>query len=406
MLIKKYASIYILFIVLIASGLALINYFIDPYMLFQSEKVSGFNDKKPATATRSKLYKPYNVISTNPHTIIVGNSRPEMGIDPESICWPPTYAPVYSLTFPGLSPYAQVRAMFHAVSTGQVKNILLGVDFEDFLDKRNPLQKVLWPKHDSEFYNRLLVDEAFQTNEKYGLNKAKDFSKGLFSLDALNDSIYTLLSQSPNSINRTVLGFNTAKDYEEIIRYEGAWVLFEQKKKALEKRFFNPGLSIHNIDLWSLEFEAIKQAIKLAVDKNISLTVFINPYHYTYLEIIRKAGYWDEFELFKKSLRDTVKQYGKGKVTLWDFALYSNYTVTLEPKRKDDTQETHWFWEPSHYKAELGELMLSDIFGSRCVENKAEAVGTNLITTNIEDHLISQQKQRMILLQSLRSSPL
>ena len=83
-----------------------------------------------------------------------------------------------------------------------------------------------------------------------------------------------------------------------------------------------------------MELEAIKRVVQLSIDKKIQLTLFINPYHYTYLETIRSAGYWNEFEIFKKSLTNVIEQYGNNQVTLWDFSLYSSYTVSPVPKKR------------------------------------------------------------------------
>jgi len=210
------------------------------------------------------------------------------------------------------------------------------------------------------------------------------------------------MSQTPNSSDRTYLGFNPAKDYHDIIRYEGTWVLFEQKQSELNKRFSKKGLSIYDAGQWSLELEAIRRIIQLSLDKNIRLTLFINPYHYTYLESIRNAGYWNEFETFKKSLTHVVTQYGDNQVALWDFSLYSDYTVSAIPKKGVNIQGFQWFWEPAHYKSDLGEVMLSDMFGQNCIKTKA--IGVKLNAINIDTHLAQQINHRSRLLQELHSS--
>ncbi|BCG64422.1 MAG: hypothetical protein methR_P2197 [Methyloprofundus sp.] len=401
MSIKKYSILFVFLLVFISSLLAMANYVVDPYMLFQSKRIAGFNDKKPTVANRSTLYKPYNIANIKPKTIIVGNSRPEMGLDPNSACWPKGAATVYSLTFPGLSFYGQIRALYHGIATGQVEHIVLGVDFADFLHPKREFEGDFWPKRSALLYKRFLVDEQFADNNLYWLNKTKDYATALFSLDALNDSVTTLISQSPNSANRTKLGFNPARDYYEINRYEGAWVLFAQKQKELASRFSKAELSIFDTTNWSFELEAVKKAIQLAHDHNIRLSIFINAYHYTYLETIKTAGYWPEFEKFKLSLADTVKKYGNNQVALWDFALYSNYTVTAVPQKNTAKTDWHWFWEPAHYKAELGELMLADMFATSCTATKTDPVGIQLNTVNMNTHLLQQQKQRAVLLQNL-----
>ncbi len=392
MSIKKYALIYGLSIIVITGLLASINYFIDPYLLYGSNRISGINDKKPATANRSALFKPYQAIAVKPTTLVVGNSRPEMGINPESSCWPNHYGTIYSLTFPGMSFYGQIRALFHAVSDSPVENILLGVDFVDFLQLREQPKKNYWPPRNSDFFDRLRVDEKSNSNSSYRYNQLKDFSAGLFSLTALNDSVSTLLSQNVNSVNRTHLGFNPARDYLDIIRHEGPRVLYRQKMNELNKRFEQPGMSVYDAKLWSTEFEGLKRTIQLALAQNIQLTIYINPYHYSYFEAIEKSGYWPEFEAFKKGLMQVVKQYGQNKVALWDFALYSNYTVSPKPSKKEAKKFLRWFWEPAHYKAKLGEYLLSDMYQQSCVKKKLSPVGVKLNDIDIDRHLAKQRQ--------------
>jgi len=391
MSIKKYAYLFVVFSLSIATLLALINYFIDPYLLFQSKRTPGINEKKPAAANYSSLYKPYNVLNVKPQTIIVGNSRPEMGINPESPCWPEKNGIVYNLTFPGTGTYGQIRELFQAVAGGQVQNILLGVDFSDFLtNRKEETKEITLSQEYIDLKNLLMIDETFIETDKYQLKKIQDYATTLFSLKTLISSFHTLFSQSPNSVNRTFFGFNPALDYSEILHREGAWVLFEQKIPEIKKMFFKTGLSIYQSEQWSWELEWIRQTIKLVIDKNISLTIFINPYHYIYLETIHDAGYWDDFENFKRSLTNIVNLYGENKVALWDFALYSQYTASPAPQKNNKTPQWNWFWEPAHYKAELGELMLADIFNSNCTNSHAEPVGIKLNNIDIDNHLNQQ----------------
>nr|WP_305908385.1 hypothetical protein [Methylomarinum sp. Ch1-1]MDP4521212.1 hypothetical protein [Methylomarinum sp. Ch1-1] len=230
-----------------------------------------------------------------PNSLIVGNSRPEMGLAPQSSCWKSEHGTVYSLTFPGLSAYEQIRALFHGVSSSNVSHILLGVDFYDVLyRRRNNDNPFAWPHKSSEFLDRLLVDENLKENDRFWRTQLSDSFMALFSLNAVIDSLYTIALQSPNSPDRTRLGFNPARDYQEVIQHEGAWVLFNQKLSELKSHFSKTGMSIYTPPYrWSIELEALKRTIKLVQKHNIHLIIFINPYHYSYLESIREAGYWD-----------------------------------------------------------------------------------------------------------------
>jgi len=400
MKIKKYSFYFLLNTILITVVFSLFNYIVDPYLLFETSRFSGFNDKKPTAENRSTLYKPYNVSTIMPKTIVVGNSRPEMGIDPTSSCWPDENRNIYSLTFPGLGAYGQVRALYHAVADNSVKNILFAVDFSDFLHKRNEKNEkneIEWPNPETDFYQRLFVDADGNENKQYQWSKVKDYAGALFSLDTLIDSVSTTLLQTEHSVDRTTQGFNPANNYNEIIKYEGAWVLFKQKHNEIESRFSEKKLKLYDTDNWSVEFEGIKRVINLALKKNIQLIIFINPYHYTYLEVIRSNGYWDEFENFKRSLTGTIQKYGNGKVKLWDFSLYSSYTTLAPPSKNEGSNVPHWFWEPAHYKKILGNYMLADIYNSNCVKAEHEPIGVELNSYNIEQHLLNQNKYRSTL---------
>jgi len=400
---KKYLHFYLLFILLFAFSLAIFNAVVDPYLMFHTDRIAGFNDKKPRAVNRTQLYKPYEILRVSPQTLIVGNSRPEMGLNPQSECWLDSHGNIYSLTFPGLGAYGQIRAAFHGLATGNVRHIVLGLDFIDFLYKRKKnIAKVTWPDRQSDFFDRLLVDAQFQRNPDYWTAKATDTFMSMFTLDALFDSFYTIISQSSSSPDRTSSGFNPAHDYTAIIQHEGAWVLFKQKMGELESHFSRPGMRIFDTKTgWSLELEGLKRLIEYCLQNNIQVTLFTNPYHYSYLEIIRQAGYWKEFENYKRSLKTFVEQYEKDRIQLWDFSLYSHYTVSLTPTKKGE-REPDWFWEPAHYKSTLGDIMLSEIFGKDCIYgNHTIPFGVRLNNTDIETHLYKQNQQRILLIKKL-----
>ncbi|MGR9051148.1 MAG: hypothetical protein ACU84J_00725 [Gammaproteobacteria bacterium] len=396
---KKYLYIYAAFVLLMTVLLSAFNYIVDPYLLFGTERIAGFNDKKPASINRTQLFKPYEVLRVRPKTIIVGNSRPEMGINPESSCWQDPQKTVYSLTFPGTSTYGQIRALTHGLETGTVKHVVLGLDFIDFLYTRSKdANDALWPARHSDFLDRLLVNENQQRNTDYTLFKIKDYFKVLFSLDALTDGLYTVIKQTPASPDRTPLGFNPAADYNEITRYEGEWVLFSQKLSELKKRFAQPGMSVFDTPQgWSVELEGLKRVIEYTQKHDIQLTLFINPYHYSYLEVIRDSGYWHQFEDFKRGLKNVVDRYGKNNIRLWDFSLYSAYTVSPIP-RKGGKVGSKWFWEPSHYKSTLGDIMLAEMFGTNCLSENQNPLGRRLNRIDIDAYLRSQQSQRIALI--------
>ncbi|WP_305908386.1 hypothetical protein Q9L42_010910 [Methylomarinum sp. Ch1-1] len=101
---------------------------------------------------------------------------------------------------------------------------------------------------------------------------------------------------------------------------------------------------------------------------------------------------------FKRSLTKLVSEYGNANIELWDFSLYSEYTATPIPNKGEDIR-LRWFWEPAHYTAQLGDIMLEEFFGKDCVSDKLSVpLGVRLNDIVIEKHLNNQIKQRDLLL--------
>ena len=114
-------------------GASLVNVTVDPYRVFGSRVVEGFNALKPRATQRIRESKSSQVVRVRPGTLILGNSRAEVGFDPQSRLWPADARPVYNFAIPG-SGIASARDHFRlALEAGRLKRVVLGVDFLDFL---------------------------------------------------------------------------------------------------------------------------------------------------------------------------------------------------------------------------------------------------------------------------------
>jgi len=210
-------------IVLLILLVALINFVVDPSGLFDSPRIKGFNLLKPDALAKVRVTKPYLVDAFNPQTLIAGNSRPEMGINPVSNCWPDDSKPVYNISLPGASVRMIARYIQHSASGNNVKYLFWGLDFVDFLNSEKPINATEgWDKVDHPYDKRLRIKADRTENKEYSFNKKKDHLTLLFSLDALKDSVNTVISQT-NEHTPTVLrnGFNPANEFQQIMSLEG-----------------------------------------------------------------------------------------------------------------------------------------------------------------------------------------
>jgi len=344
----------------------LFNYSMDPYGLFDTPRREGFNARKPLAPSHVRMAKPYQVVSFMPRTLIAGNSRPEIGLDPANSCWETSERPVFNVGLPGSGIYMQARTIQHAIAAGNIQQVFWGLDFADFLKPHEAIMN-RWENGQArlEFEERLLVNPDGSSNPSFSLKRIKDHFQTLVSLSTLKDSLATLLAQDdPYSANIRRDGFNPARDYLKIIRWEGQRVLFDQKRRDLKSMFGRPNLSLYaGNDHWSPEFESVENLLRFAIERKVHVTLLINPYHEDYLDIIETSGYQSTFKEWKKRLTQIARNHG---TVLWDFSLHNNLTREEVPQAGDKKTIMRWFWEPAHYRKTFGDLMLSLMLGRAC----------------------------------------
>ena len=88
-----YLRIWFLALLILLIGAVALNYWVDPYGLYRPYSEGGW---KPNGAAQGELVKPYLALKHSPHTLILGNSRAEVGFDPADVAWPESAQPIYN----------------------------------------------------------------------------------------------------------------------------------------------------------------------------------------------------------------------------------------------------------------------------------------------------------------------
>lgn len=258
-----------------------LNYFVDPYEFFGRPRIVGLNAIKPTIGPKFKTSKIYRVIKMRPKSIIIGNSQLEMGLSPEHSCWPENAQPVFTIAVPGLSIYRQLQYGQHTIAESNVRLIVIGLDFLDFLVAPEVSSDPVKSIADYAASNLLSVDFNGKNNLKAWKERKIEQLKAAFSLNSLKDSILTIALQGAEAIGtRTVLGFNPAADYyTSIIETEGVGVLFTQKNKELAVQMLQKQWSLfHSGYRSSADFEVLKYFLYQVRQKEVKVVAFINPY--------------------------------------------------------------------------------------------------------------------------------
>jgi len=107
--------------------------FIDPYGIFGSLDLPDVNTKKAYAHHHARLAKEQRVVRLQPRTVVIGNSRVDVGIDPLSGEWPATMRPVANLGVPGEGVDGSLVSLRFVLENTQATTVVLGLDFTDFL---------------------------------------------------------------------------------------------------------------------------------------------------------------------------------------------------------------------------------------------------------------------------------
>jgi hypothetical protein len=305
--------------------IALFNYLINPFSIIDVDRIAGINEIKPQSAHRISIFKKYQPIYFQPKTLLVGNSRVEMGLNPSHTAFR-QFQPVYNLGVPGPAVRGQLSYAQNVIDKSNVNTIILSLDYRDFLDQQSSVNsKIL----------------QLETNE------IKDKISAVLSLDALQASVITILNQKNDAPNRLTNGFNPANEYQEIVRTEGQNILFEHQLKALNGKLSG---KVHNSKKILREISILNKKITEWMSNDIEVMLFINPYQRDYYITLEEHKLLASFNHWRK----LITQNFSNKLNFCDFT-----SLGYEKSKEKLTDNTlKYFWEPTHYKKELGDIMI------------------------------------------------
>jgi hypothetical protein len=354
-----------------------INFVVDPYGLFRIVDVAGLNRVKSQASERGPLFKHAAVERMHPSGLVLGNSRAEIGFDPDSPAWPAWARPAFNLALPGAGISAVAGDFGRALRGVAPKLVVVGLDFVDF--------RVDPTSNDTFKAPAASADPLFEMRER---------TSTLLTMNALVDSLATVKAQhEPYPTSLTDAGFNPKRDYIGIARREGYFALFRQRDQENAGTYLRGPKGVFQAGGRPAPgFDAVDSIIALARARGITLRFVIYPYHAHTLMLFHLTGLWPAYEDWKRELvRRIDAAHGTMDVELWDFTGFSPYTSESVPRPGDTGTELRWYWEAGHFKKSLGDLLLANMFDAQI---DGERWGRRLTGRGFDQHLQEQQAAR------------
>ena len=380
----SYLKFSIITIPLLLLSIVGFNRLIDPFALYNGPIIEGLNANKPAFSSHLRLAKAAAIRHQKPSAIVLGTSRGEYGIDPEHPGWRPSS--VYNLALSGANLYEAYRYLQHAQEIQPLQQVVLMLDF--FMFNSNSLEKADFKEE------RLATDAEGKPQSK----RWDDHIAVLASLDAITDSIETIARQHQQGGSIYLAnGMRESTHNAFNIHKSGG-----HRKAFLsnEKGYFNDTYNNFSFDSYRRDsWKLYEKLLNFAQQQKIELHIVISPSHARQFETMAAAGVWDSFELWKRQLvtlnESIATEQGKAPFALWDFSGYNHYTTEKVPPLGDTETQMQWYWESSHYKKELGDLVLDQIFNYNHPDRMIDKdFGVQLTGKNIETHLQKIRKDR------------
>ena len=361
----------------LAGGAVGFNIVVDPYMLFDSPRIAGFNERKVSVETHERLMKAYQVTRVAPRGLLLGTSRVDIGMDPKDGRWPAEARPVYNLGIAGAGPYLWLRYLQHASLQTPVRLVVLGLDFEYFLTEDSEAPP-------TEVESRLNATRDGRPNAQRYRQELLDIAQATASIDALSNSVATIIAnRAPSSADLSASGVLSDAWFRHDIARIGSASLFEETDlKNLHKYATLHPVSGEDYQT-SLAMKHVRTIVDLCQKEDIDLILFIEPMHVDLLETFDLLGYWSGFESWKRALAALVSERnatGGRTLQLWDFSGFDAYSGEEVPRPGDRRAATKWFLEPAHYTRSLGEIMLARVFGAERPDFGAQVTAASIDT--------------------------
>lgn len=348
---------FFIFIFIPLLGVALFNYIIDPYDIFNRPYFGKINHNKIEKDNNDRLFKAIDIIRIKPITVLLGSSRIKQGINTHHSVL--KNQPVYNLGLNGANLYENLRYLEHTIKNQpNLKEVIIGVDFFMFNEYRKPIAS--FSENRLEKHNITLQDEI----------------NSLLSLDTLLKSRETMIA----SLNESEINSNYGRNgFQPHTHINDGNTIGRFHQSILQYFTLNPKYKLSREYL-----EDFKSLVKVCQKHNIDLKVFISPSHATDGEVFRETGQWQSFEKWKRELV---------KITpVWDFSCYNSITTEkIQAKMKN-------YADNSHYNKQVGNLILNRIFNQNNSQIPQD-FGVLITAENIEKHLQKIRSDREIWIQ-------
>lgn len=338
---------------LVLAGLVIfLNRVIDPFWYYRDISIEGVNAVKTRFSYYERHVKPELVRMEQPASLIFGSSFAEIGFNP---------------LHPALKSAG--KSYNFALAGADWDMTLCSVQYA--IQQDLALRQIVVGIHPENMPSRACEADI----EKM---KNPDVRAFLFSFDALQASINTIMDQRKQTPSHTAEGlyFYTRGKPETASRFREYFARYRKCKidHISEKvPFKGDSAGADKLDL-----SGLRELFRATQSKGVTVKLVLYPRHALFFEqeyqCGSREGRWDAL----KQIASEIESTGGDKIELWDFEGYHEIGTEKITDAPDDLWQ-----DPGHFNYEVGDIMLDEMFGLK-PPNMGELVTTKNISLRAE----------------------
>ena len=328
---------------LVVGGVGALYAVADPQGLLGTPPIKGINVTKPYLEYHRELVRWVMAQRACPSAGVFGNSRAEIGFNPAHPALQPQGERAFNHAIPGSAvdlARDQLRWLREAQCPQRVA--VIGLEFMDFLfDANKPVPPVpaLRPRP------RVTPQLVLPT---------------MFSLTGLNHAWKTLRAQHVRSAPTVAAsGWNPMGSYEGLVQREGHDALFRQRLDDMRRRLTRG--DVRPLEPGTYDYAVLRDVLRDARQAGTKVILVSYPYHLQLRQLLAARGLEGALGDWKFEIAKIAEEEG---AEFWDFAVVSRETTEPVPPPRD-REPMAGYWEAGHFKRELGDGMLDQVFLGR-----------------------------------------
>lgn len=359
---KNYPLI-LLFVAFAVSGsVALFNYIVDPYVLFDYENSDADRLSRIDQFNYLRITKPWYVRVLQPTAVVVGSSR-SARVQPQHPSWDSQKG--YNLAAPGMTIHEIDRFIQHAHAIQPLSKLMIGLDYEAFI---RPV-----PATRPGFEERRMVSDSDELHSLTGKAQyVRDVFDSLFSTAALSRSIAAASDIAPPGRRYFMNGsWETTTD---VLTGRGGYIYIGKNAIRADRA--------NTLDIRD-NLQRFSDILRFCYRNKIDTRLFFTPTHVFFVDLWFQLGYrvmWHDFHREILALNNAIaKETGSKPFPLWGFS-HADGIVNEPIYRKKDAAKA-WYDDGVHTRVRLGNKMMNDVWG------ESAEIGLQLNQENIDAYL-------------------